>query len=217
MSWRDYSNGAENLSKQLESAYSMIGGSFLFLWVQDVPTFTLSYAATAHFTPALAGKAAKPIMDFFYESMKHIIQTGSGVNLWCTAGKRSKRKMITTAPENYKSEKMATTIKSQRDLIMRMVDELKSQKLPFIFLYKLPTRSAADRPQVIKEVFSFANPRHQEILVESDGWGQILTASDRALTAPISEFLPKQGSAKRQKQRAPRGDNQSTRGQGAAC
>jgi hypothetical protein len=51
MSLRVYSNGAENLSRRLETAYNVIGGSFLFLWVQDAPTRTLSYAATAHFTP----------------------------------------------------------------------------------------------------------------------------------------------------------------------
>jgi hypothetical protein len=215
MSWINYNNRAENIAKRLEAMYNMIGGSFLFFWVENAPTFTLSYTATAHFTPALAGKAARSIMDFFYESMKKYVSTPSGTNLWCIAGKLSRRKVITTAPENLRTEKMAIVTRNQLDQIIRMVHELKEERLPFIFLYRIPARSGAAGAQVIKEVFS-ANPQHQEMLVGSDGWRQIVDANHRTLTPSISQLIPQKGPAKRQKlQRAPPGGNQSTEARGA--
>ena len=77
-----YKEKAEALAKRVETAYHMMGGSFLFVWVDDASKCTMSFVATAHFADEPADEIVEAWSDFFHAAMKDHAVKRSGINSW---------------------------------------------------------------------------------------------------------------------------------------
>jgi len=176
MSWISYKSKAENLAKRLENAYHWTGGEFLFVWVHDASTFSLSFTATANFADALAGQASSPLSNFFHAADRNTGSSPNGINIWSVIGSNNTRKFLVTGPEqsDLTSKRKATEKARQPDYIINDAVELKKEGLPFVLFYR-PLRSAATEEQLaICEVFP---ETHAPVLVETDAWKQLRRAN----------------------------------------
>lgn len=181
-----YKLKAENLAKRLETAYHKTGGEFLFVWVHDASTFTLSFTATANFTSALAGQGSTPLSHFFHAASRHTGSSPNCIYLWSIIGIDNTKKVIVTGPEQsgLTSKRKATERARQPDYIIKEVVELKKEGFPFVLLYRPLRRAATEEQLAICEVFP---ETHASVLVETDAWKQLQRAN-AILPPPRTKF-----------------------------
>ena len=185
MSWMNYKRKAEKLAERVESIYHKIGGSFLFVWVDDASKCTISFTATAHF----ADEPTLEIMDawsnFFHATVKSNAENRSGINFWSIVDDRNVKRLIVTMPErdDLTTSRRATENIRQPNYIMEGLDDLKKEGLPFAFFYRLSTKSAANGHQAINE--AFPEEPHGKELLESDGW-KLMMKANKTLMPPMN-------------------------------
>ena len=174
MSLITYKLKAENLANRLETAYHKTGGEFLFVWVHDASTFTLSFTATANFAVAL-GQGSTPLSNFFYAATRNTSSRPIDIHLWSIIGSDNTKKVLVRGPEQsgLTSKRKATERARQPDYIIQEVVELKKEGIPFVLFYRPPRRAAAEERLAICEVFPEA---HAPVLVETDAWKELQRA-----------------------------------------
>ncbi|KAL4534787.1 hypothetical protein Ndes2526B_g05711 [Nannochloris sp. 'desiccata'] len=176
---------AERLANRIESVYHKTGGDYLFVWVHDAPTFTLSFTATANFGNGLADGAGA-LSKFFHEANKNYVTSHSQINLWSIIGTDNIKKFMVTGPDwsHLTSKRKATERGRQPGYIIKCLNELKKEGLSFVFLYRPLMKSATETQLVICEVFPDA---HAALLVNTDAWKQLLRSTN-TLPPPMPTF-----------------------------
>ena len=187
-----YKLKAENLANRLETAYHKTGGEFLFVWVHDASTFTLSFIATANFAVAL-GQGSTPLSNFFYAATRNTSSRPIDIHLWSIIGSDNTKKVLVRGPElsGLTSKRKATERARQPDYIIKGVVELKKEGFPFVLLYRPLGRAATEEQLAICEVFP---ETHAPVLVETDAWKELKRAK-LTLPPPRTQFLPNRRSA----------------------
>ena len=181
-----YKLKAENLANRLETAYHKTGGEFLFVWVHDASTFTLSFTATANFAVAL-GQGSTPLSNFFYAATRNTSSRPIDIHLWSIIGSDNTKKVLVRGPEQsgLTSKRKATERARQPDYIIKGVVELKKEGFPFVLLYRPLGRAATEEQLAICEVFP---ETHAPVLVETDAWKQLQRAN-KILPPPRTKLL----------------------------
>ena len=187
-----YKLKAENLANRLETAYHKTGGEFLFVWVHDASTFTLSFTATANFAVAL-GQGSTPLSNFFYAATRNTSSRPIDIHLWSIIGSDNTKKVLVRGPEQsgLTSKRKATERARQQDYIIQEVVELKKEGIPFVLFYRPPRRAATEERLAICEVFP---ETHAPVLVETDAWKELQRAK-LELPPPRTQFLANRRSA----------------------
>ena len=157
----------------------MMGGSFLFVWVDDASKCTMSFVATAHFADGPADEIVEAWSDFFHAAMKDHAVKRSGINSWSILDDRNITKLIVTTPARiaeFGSSRRANENNKQPKILIAHLEALKKEGLPFAFFYKLPPRkrSAANGQHAISE--AFPEP-HGNQLLQSAGWKLMMNAN----------------------------------------
>ena len=181
-----YKLKAENLANRLETAYHKTGGEFLFVWVHDASTFTLSFTATANFAVAL-GQGSTPLSNFFYAATRNTSSRPIDIHLWSIIGSDNTKKVLVRGPEQsgLTSKRKATERARQPDYIIQEVVELKKEGFPFVLLYRPLGRAATEEQLAICEVFP---ETHAPVFVETDAWKQLQRAN-KILPPPRTKLL----------------------------
>ena len=200
MSWHNYKEKATKLANLVEKTYHKIGGSFLFIWVDDVPTYTYSLAATNHFADVPPEKISEPFRNFFHAAVKNHVTNISDINWWSMVG--GNVKFIVTEPEElHKPNRLSKEIQRGRDRIIKMVHELSKEGLPFAFFYRIPrTRSAANGQLGIND--AFPEEPHGKELLESDGWKLMMKANKTLNPPKIKNLVAASGTQPRARLRS---------------
>lgn len=179
MDFRSHCEDAESLAEQLGKTYNVVGGAFLFYWVDDRFKRTLGFACSDHFIdPGLSD-----IKQFFHEAMRSYLGDSqfSNCNLWRLATGKSKKfqKVYALPPQQLaSSQRWKETIKRQSTTIKNLLKPLEQNKVPFIFYYRFPDQVGASNGN--NRIISYSHHGGAgRTLIESDGWNRTISLGNR--------------------------------------